>query len=159
MDSADDETRRRAADILKEFESLGAQLRAARAEYRTRFQELSARLLLQTSTWRSLRIRKRKLAREISELQKHCNDLMEEFVRIETLRTQEQNTLMSRLSGLSPSEVRAKLEFIESVNKFNLNELAEGLTVRWQLLDKIEAEVERVEAFVQSLSPGESWLS
>jgi hypothetical protein len=159
LDSADDETRRRAADILKEFESLGAQLRAARAEYRTRFQELSARLLLQTSTWRSLRIRKRKLAREISELQKHCNDLMEEFVRIETLRTQEQNTLMSRLSGLSPSEVRAKLEFIESVNKFNLNELAEGLTVRWQLLDKIEAEVERVEAFVQSLSPGESWLS
>jgi len=61
VDSQEEEFRQRIRVLLKDSESIRDQLNVARQEYRARFQELSARLLSQTSTWRSLRITKENL--------------------------------------------------------------------------------------------------
>jgi hypothetical protein len=153
LESPDEEIRQRVAELLRESATIREQLRAARKQYRSRFQELSARLLLQTRTWRSFHIHKRKTAIEITALQQKCNDLMEEFVKIETLRIEEQRDLMQLLSELPPSDAVAKAALLERVNQFNLHELAEGLTSRWQLLDQIEVGVEKVEDFVRARGP------
>jgi hypothetical protein len=130
------------------------QLRVARAEYRKRFHELSARLLLQTRTWRSLHIRKRNFGTEISALQRKCNALMEDFVKLETLRIEEQQEIMRILSEIPPTDGAAKVQVLEKVNELNLNELSEGLSLRWELLEQIAIGVEKVEDFVRGLKPG-----
>ncbi len=42
--------------------------------------------MLQTKTWRSLQIYDAELDSEIASLARRCNETMEEFVKIETLR-------------------------------------------------------------------------
>jgi hypothetical protein len=154
LESQEEETRQRIIDLLKEAELLREQLRVARLEYRTRFQELSARLLLQTRTWRSLRIRRRKLASELVSLQRTCNELMEEFLKIETIRIQEQQELMRLLGAVPPSERVSQAKSLKRVNEFYLEELSEGLSLRWKVIDQIEIGVENVEHFVRAHSKG-----
>jgi hypothetical protein len=125
VDSQEEEFRQRIRVLLKDSESIRDQLNVARQEYRARFQELSARLLSQTSTWRSLRIHKRKLAVEISALQRKCNELMEEFVKIETMRIQDQQELMRFLSEVPRTDGANKERLLKKVNDFNRNELSE----------------------------------
>lgn len=155
MDSIDEEGRHRIAEILKEYASITEQLNLARSEYRKRFHELSARLLLQTRTWRSLNIRKRRLATEISELQRSCNNLMEDFIKVETQRIQTQQDLMRILTEIPTSHAGEKVHQFEKVNEFNIRELTEGLSLRWKILDELAIDVERTEAFVRGLNPSE----
>lgn len=77
----DEENRQEIAELLQEFRTTREQLRVAKAEYIKRFHELTARLLLQTRTWRSLRIHKRRLAIEISSLLRHQQSPSESFWR------------------------------------------------------------------------------
>ncbi len=83
---------------------------------------------------------------------------MEELVKLETQRIQKQNGLMSILDALPPSELLGRLDFFESVNQFCVNELSEGLNLRWNLLDQIEAEVEKIEELVGAQTKSSSWF-
>jgi len=156
VESSDSDIRQRIRELLKESESIRDQLNAARQEYRARFHELNARLLVQTSTWRSLHIRKRKLAVEISAIQRRCNELMEEFVKLETIRTQDQQELMRFLSEVPRSDGANMERLLMRINDFNLNELSEGLSLRWGILDQIQLGVEKAEEFVKRLDRGRS---
>jgi hypothetical protein len=152
----EEETRQRILELLREFSSIMEELRVARGAYRKKFHELSARLLLQTRTWRSLKILKRRRAIEISTLQQKCNELMEEFVKVETIRGEQQQEFTRLMSEIPPSGGLAKVELLKRVNEFNLRELSEGLSVRWDLLDQIEGTVVNVEELVRRLGRGRS---
>ena len=151
MESRNDENRQEISELLIEFKSTREQLRVAKVEYGNRFRELVARLLLQTRTWRSLHIYKRRLAIEISSLQRQCNEMFEEFVKLETLRNEKQQDYTRHLSETPESDGIARAGILRNLNEFNRQELSEGLSLRWELLDRIEAGVEEVEAFVQAL--------
>jgi chromosome segregation ATPase len=155
MESRDADYQKRIVDLVGETVSIREQLGIAKAEYGRRFRELTSRLLSLTKTWRSLHIRKKRLAVEISALQRKCNEMFEEFVELERSSNSQQQRMMQQLSDTSSSEGAAKVQILEEIKRFNLNELSEGLAVRWDLLDKIEAEVNKVESFVRALSPGD----
>jgi hypothetical protein len=156
LESQEEETRQRIVELLSEFSSVMEELRVARGAYRKKFHELSARLLLQTRTWRSLKIIKRIRASEVTQLQRRCNEIMEEFVKLETLRTEEQQEMSRLLSEIPPSGGLAKIELLEKINEFNRRELSEGLSLRWDLLDQIESSVVKVEELVRGRRHGNS---
>ena len=112
----DEENRQEIAELLREFRTTREQLRVAKAEYIKRFHELTARLLLQTRTWRSLRIHKRRLAIEISSLQRQCNEMFEEFVKLETQRNEKQQDFTRLLSETPASEGAVRVEILKKVN-------------------------------------------
>ena len=79
--------------------------------------------------------------------------MFEEFVKLETQRNEKQQDFTRLLSETPASEGAVRVEILKKVNEFNLRELSEGLSLRWELLDRIETEVEKVETFVRVLGP------
>lgn len=76
---------------------------------------------------------------------------MEEFVKLETLRIEEQQEYMQLLSEMPPTAGLSKVALLEKINEFNLRELSEGLSLRWELLDQIDGAVAKLEEFVGGL--------
>jgi hypothetical protein len=78
--------------------------------------------------------------------------LFEEFVKLETLRNEKQQDFSRQLTATPASEGVVRAGILKKINEFNLHELSEGLSLRWELLDRIEADVEKVETFVEELT-------
>ncbi len=91
--------------------------------------------------------------RLLTSTQRQCNEMFEEFVKLETQRNEKQQDFTRLLSETPASEGAVRAEILKKVNEFNLRELSEGLSLRWELLDRIETEVEKVETFVRLLGP------